>query len=61
MACFKYGDISAVQCNALQVGLLLIFLTVMNNLHDGETNVIEGISHFALFSAFIALVVMGVI
>lgn len=40
--------------------LLLTFLTVMNNLHDGETNAIEGISHFVLFSAFIALVVMGV-
>lgn len=40
--------------------LLLTFLTVMNNLHDGETNAIEGISHFALFAAFIALVVMGV-
>ncbi|MDO8347125.1 MAG: calcium:proton antiporter [Rugosibacter sp.] len=41
--------------------LLLTFLTVMNNLHDGETNAIEGISHFALFAAFIALVTMGVI
>jgi Ca2+:H+ antiporter len=39
--------------------LLLTFLTVMNNLHDGETNAIEGISHFALFAAFIALVAMG--
>jgi len=33
----------------------------MNNLHDGETNAIEGISHFALFAAFIALVTMGLI
>lgn len=41
--------------------LLLTFLTVMNNLHDGETNAIEGISHFALFAAFIALVIMGAI
>lgn len=41
--------------------LLLTFLAVMNNLHDGETNAIEGISHFALFAAFIALVMMGVI
>lgn len=41
--------------------LLLTFLTVMNNLHDGETNAIEGISHFALFAAFIALVMVGVI
>ena len=41
--------------------LLLTFLTVMNNLHDGETNAIEGISHFALFAAFIALVGMGIV
>ena len=40
---------------------LLTFLTVMNNLHDGETNAIEGVSHFALFAAFIALVVMGLV
>ncbi|MDD2720056.1 MAG: calcium:proton antiporter [Gallionella sp.] len=40
---------------------LLTFLAVMNNLHDGETNAIEGISHFALFAAFVALVVMGVV
>ena len=41
--------------------LLLTFLAVMNNLHDGETNAIEGISHFALFATFIALVVMGLV
>jgi len=41
--------------------LLLTFFAVMNNLHDGETNAIEGISHFALFAAFAALVAMGLI
>lgn len=46
----------------VQAGMLLLtFLTVMNNLHDGETNAIEGISHFALFAAFIALVTLGLI
>lgn len=46
----------------VQAGMLLLtFLTVMNNLHDGETNAIEGISHFALFAAFAALVVMGLV
>jgi len=40
--------------------LLLTFLAVMNNLHDGETNAIEGISHFALFAAFVALVMLGI-
>ncbi|HEY0666028.1 MAG TPA: calcium:proton antiporter [Gallionella sp.] len=41
--------------------LLLTFLAVMNNLHDGETNAIEGISHCVLFAAFIALVSMGLV
>ena len=46
----------------VQAGMLLLtFVAVMNNLHDGETNAIEGISHFALFAAFIALVVLGMI
>jgi Ca2+:H+ antiporter len=46
----------------IQAGMLLLtFLAVMNNLHDGETNAIEGISHFALFAAFIALVTMGLV
>lgn len=41
--------------------LLLTLLAVMNNLHDGETNASEGISHFALFAAFVALVMMGLV
>lgn len=46
----------------VQAGMLLLtFLTLMNNLHNGETNAIEGISHFVLFAAFIALVIMGLI
>lgn len=46
----------------VQAGMLLLtFLAVMNNLHDGETNAIEGISHFVLFAAFIALVAMGLV
>lgn len=46
----------------VQAGMLLLtFLAVMNNLHDGETNAIEGISHFALFAAFIALVMLGLV
>mgnify|MGYP000883464927 CR=1 FL=1 len=39
----------------------LTLLAVMNNLHDGETNAIEGISHLALFAAFVALVAMGLL
>ncbi|MGC2047061.1 MAG: calcium:proton antiporter [Gallionella sp.] len=56
------GERIVMALTPVQAGMLLLtFLTVMNNLHDGETNAIEGISHFALFAAFIALVTMGLI
>ncbi|MDD5057481.1 MAG: calcium:proton antiporter [Sideroxydans sp.] len=56
------GERIVMALTPLQGGMLLLtFVTVMNNLHDGETNAIEGISHFALFAAFIALVMMGLL
>jgi Ca2+:H+ antiporter len=56
------GERIVMALTPVQAGMLLLtFLTVMNNLHDGETNAIEGISHFALFAAFIALVAMGLV
>ncbi|MBK9160904.1 MAG: calcium:proton antiporter [Nitrosomonadales bacterium] len=56
------GERIVMALTPVQGGMLLLtFLTVMNNLHDGETNAIEGISHFVLFAAFIALVAMGLI
>ena len=56
------GERIVMALTPLQGGMLfLTFVTVMNNLHDGETNAIEGISHFALFAAFVALVMMGLI
>jgi Ca2+:H+ antiporter len=56
------GERIIMALTPIQGGMLLLtFLTVMNNLHDGETNAIEGISHFVLFAAFIALVAMGLI
>ncbi len=56
------GERIVMALTPIQAGMLLLtFVTVMNNLHDGETNAIEGISHFALFAAFIALVMMGMI
>ncbi|MDP2787399.1 MAG: calcium:proton antiporter [Pseudomonadota bacterium] len=54
------GDRIVMALTPIQAGMLLLtLLTVMNNLHDGETNAIEGISHFALFATFVALVMMG--
>jgi Ca2+:H+ antiporter len=56
------GERIVMALTPIQGGMLLLtFLTVMNNLHDGETNAIEGVSHFALFAAFIAVVVLGLI
>ncbi|HUX89256.1 MAG TPA: calcium:proton antiporter [Gallionellaceae bacterium] len=56
------GDRIIMALTPVQAGMLLLtFLTVMNNLHDGETNAIEGVSHFVLFAAFIALVTMGLV
>jgi len=56
------GERIIMALTPIQAGMLLLtFLTVMNNLHDGETNAIEGVSHFALFAAFIALVTMGLV
>ncbi len=56
------GERIEMALTPIQAGMLLLtFLTVMNNLHDGETNAIEGISHFVLFATFIALVSMGLI
>lgn len=40
--------------------LLVTLLAAMNNLHDGESNAIEGIGHFALFATFVALTLLGV-
>jgi Ca2+:H+ antiporter len=61
IALFKNEEIN-MAITPIQSGMLLLtFLTVMNNLHDGETNAIEGVSHFALFAVFIATVTMGLV
>ena len=39
---------------------LLTLVVAAVNLHDGETNAIEGATHFVLFATFIMLAVMGV-
>ncbi|MEQ1592365.1 MAG: calcium:proton antiporter [Thiobacillaceae bacterium] len=56
------GERIVMALTPVQGGMLLLtLLAVMNNLHDGETNAIEGMSHFALFAAFVALVMMGLV
>jgi Ca2+:H+ antiporter len=56
------GERIIMALTPIQASMLLVtLLAAMNNLHDGESNAIEGISHFALFAAFVALVMMGLL
>jgi len=59
--------IALIQGKPLIVGLsptqmVMTFLTLIVasiNLHDGETNAIEGMTHFVLFMTFIMLAILG--
>jgi Ca2+:H+ antiporter len=59
--------IALIQNKPLIVGLsptqmVMTFLTLVVatiNLHDGETNAIEGMTHFVLFMAFAMLATLG--
>jgi Ca2+:H+ antiporter len=39
---------------------LLTLVVAAINLHDGETNAIEGMTHFVLFAAFLMLAGLGI-
>ena len=55
------GDRIIMALTPIQATMLLVTLLVaMINLHDGESNAIEGTSHFALFATFVALTLLGV-
>lgn len=55
------GERIVMALTPVQAAMLLVtLLAAMNNLHDGETNAIEGMSHFVLFLAFVALTLMGI-
>jgi Ca2+:H+ antiporter len=40
--------------------MFLSLLVASMNIHDGETNAIEGMTHFVLFMAFLMLAALGV-
>ena len=42
------------------VMVFLSLLVASINIHDGETNAIEGLTHFVLFAAFLMLSSMGI-
>lgn len=55
------GERIIMALTPIQASMLLVtLLAAMNNLHDGESNAIEGISHFALFATFVALTLLGI-
>ena len=55
------GERIEMALTPVQAGMLLVtFMVTMNNLHDGESNAIEGMTHFALFAAFVMLTLLGV-
>lgn len=55
------GERIVMALTPIQAAMLLVtLLAAMNNLHDGESNAIEGFSHFALFAAFVALTMLGI-
>ncbi len=39
--------------------VVITLLVAMMNLHDGESNAIEGMTHFVLFATFIMLAFIG--
>lgn len=56
------GERIVMALTPVQAALLLVtLLAAMNNVHDGESNAIEGISHFALFASFVALTLLGLV
>ncbi|MCB1960840.1 MAG: hypothetical protein KDE68_10025 [Rhodocyclaceae bacterium] len=56
------GERIIMALTPMQGGMLLLtMLAVMNNLHNGSTNAIEGVSHLALFCAFAGLVAIGLL
>ena len=56
------GERIVMALTPMQGGMLLLtMLAVMNNLHNGSTNAIEGVSHLALFFAFAGLVAIGLL
>ncbi len=40
--------------------MLLTLVVVAINLNDGQTNAIEGMTHFVLFATFLMLFALGV-
>jgi Ca2+:H+ antiporter len=60
LALFTGQPIEMALTPSQTVMVLLTLLAAMINIHDGETNAIEGMTHFVLFAAFLMLTVLGI-
>lgn len=59
IALFTDAPIQMALSPAQTVMMLLTLVVAMVNIHDGETNAIEGMTHFVLFTAFLMLASLG--
>jgi Ca2+:H+ antiporter len=60
LALFTGQPIEMALTPSQTVMVLLTLLAAMINIHDGETNAIEGMTHFVLFAAFLMLTALGI-
>jgi len=60
LALFTHHPIKMALSVPQMVMTLLTLLVATINVHDGETNAIEGLTHFVLFAAFLMLSAMGI-
>lgn len=59
IALFTDAPIQMALSPAQTVMMFLTLIVAMINIHDGETNAIEGMTHFVLFTAFLMLAALG--
>jgi Ca2+:H+ antiporter len=60
LALFTHHPIAMALTVPQMVMVLLTLLVATINIHDGETNAIEGLTHFVLFAAFLMLSAIGI-
>jgi Ca2+:H+ antiporter len=60
LALFTHHPIAMALTVPQTVMVFLTLLVATINIHDGETNAIEGLTHFVLFAAFLMLSAIGV-
>jgi Ca2+:H+ antiporter len=59
IALYKGQSMTMAMTPAQTVMITITLITGAINLNDGETNAIEGMTHFVLFATFVMLTVLG--